>query len=154
MFKILHRKKVLIMENLLINILFVLLPILIFQVFYIHLEAKYKNIILATIFSISIIICMNYPITNYEGHLFDLRVIPFVLGALYGGRNVAIFLYLVLLFYRFYLGGAGFYIALFDSSLILLVLLYVIPRYHTYSLKTKIVGSRLQNHMKMLNWNC
>ncbi|MDE5414240.1 ATP-binding protein [Alkalihalobacterium chitinilyticum] len=127
------------MENLLINILFVLLPILLFQLFYINTDLKYKNIILAIVFSISIMICMNFPITNYEGHLFDLRYIAFVLGALYGGKKVAIFLYCVILFYRFYIGGAGFYIAFIDSTLLLIILLFLlIPKYQTYSLKTKI----------------
>ncbi|MCT8139132.1 two-component sensor histidine kinase [Anaerobacillus sp. CMMVII] len=130
------------MESLLINILFVLLPILIFQIFYINIDSKYKNIILATVFSFSIIICMNFPISNYQGHLFDLRYIPFVLGALYGGKKVAIFLYVVFLVYRFYLGGAGIYIAFFDSTLLLIILLFLlIPKYHTYSLRTKISGT-------------
>ncbi|MFV8830349.1 ATP-binding protein [Alkalihalobacterium sp. APHAB7] len=130
------------MENLLINILFVLLPILIFQIFYINTDSKYKNILLATVFSISIIICMNFTITNYEGHFFDLRYIPFVLGALYGGKKVAIFLYFVILVYRFYIGGEGFYIAFIDSTLLLIILLFLlIPKYQTYSLKTKISGT-------------
>ncbi|WP_078555273.1 sensor histidine kinase [Bacillus alkalicellulosilyticus] len=127
------------MDNLLINILFVLLPILIFQIFYINIDSKYKNIILATVFSISTVIIMNFPIENYEGHLFDLRYIAFVLGALYGGKKVAIFLYFVVLTYRFYIGGAGFYIALIDSTLLLIILLFfLIPKYQKYSLKTKI----------------
>ncbi len=127
------------MESLLINILFVLLPILVFQIFYINMNSKYKNIILATVFSFSIVICMNFSFANFEGHLFDLRNIPFVLGALYGGKRVAIFLYFVFLGYRFYLGGAGIVMAVFDSSLLLIVLLFIlIPKYQTYSLRTKI----------------
>jgi two-component system, sporulation sensor kinase B len=130
------------MENLLINILFVLLPILLFQIFYIDTSVKHKNIILPTIFGISIIMCMNFPITNYEGHIFDLRYIPFVLGALYGGRKIAILLYLVILVYRFYIGGAGFFIAFVDSSLLLIILLFlIVPKYQTYSLKTKILST-------------
>ncbi|RXI96348.1 sensor histidine kinase [Anaerobacillus alkaliphilus] len=130
------------MESLLINILFVLLPILIFQIFFININSKYKNIILGTVFSFSIIICMNFPIANYEGHLFDLRYIPFVLGALYGGKKVAIFLYFVLLVYRLYLGGVGFYIALFDSTLLLIILLFLLlPKFQRYSLKTKLTGT-------------
>ncbi|MDG5788870.1 ATP-binding protein [Evansella sp. AB-P1] len=131
-----------IIENLLINILFVLIPILFFQIFYINIDSKYKDIILAIVFSTSIVICMNFPITNFEGHLFDLRFIPFVLGALYGGKKVALFLYLVILAYRFYLGGVGVYIAFFDSTLLLIILLFLlIPKYQTYSLKTKIIGT-------------
>jgi two-component system, sporulation sensor kinase B len=130
------------MENLLINILFVLLPILLFQIFYIDASIKHKNIILASVFSISIIMCMNFPITNYEGHIFDLRYIPFVLGALYGGRKIAISLFLVILAYRFYIGGAGFYIAFVDSSLLLIILVFLlVPKYQTYSLKSKIIST-------------
>ncbi|MFN7249498.1 MAG: ATP-binding protein [Anaerobacillus sp.] len=130
------------MENLLINILFVLLPILLFQIFYIDASNKHKNIILATVFSISIYMCMNFPITNYEGHIFDLRYIPFVLGALYGGRKIAISLYLVILAYRFYIGGAGFYIAFVDSSLLLIILVFLlVPKYQLYSLKSKIIST-------------
>ncbi|MBU9719877.1 sensor histidine kinase [Litchfieldia alkalitelluris] len=127
------------MENLLINILFVLLPILFFQIFYINTDSKYKRVSLAAVFSISIIICMNFPITNYEGHYFDFRYVPYVLGALYGGKKVAITLYFVILAYRFYLGGVGFYIAVFDSTILLFILLLVLlPKYQAYSLKTKI----------------
>ncbi|MBU9711646.1 sensor histidine kinase [Evansella tamaricis] len=129
------------MENLLTNILFVLLPIF-FQIFLINLNQKYKNIILTTVLSISIILCMSFPIGNFEGHLFDLRYVPFVLGGLYGGKKVAISLYFIIFIYRFFIGGAGFYIFMFDSTIVLLILLiFLIRRYQTYSLKTKCSGT-------------
>ncbi|WP_100372096.1 ATP-binding protein [Bacillus sp. FJAT-45037] len=83
-----------------------------------------------TIFSLTsvlIIICMTFPIPFFEGHVFDLRQVPFILGALYGGRKVAFLLLIILLSYRFYLGGEGFYGALATNMLLFTTLWYTIP---------------------------
>jgi two-component system, sporulation sensor kinase B len=85
------------------------------------------KIIIFSLASVLIILCMTFPIPMFEGHVFDLRQVPFIIGALYGGRKVAFLLLIILLSYRFYIGGEGFYGALATNVLLFTSLWYTIP---------------------------
>jgi len=60
-----------------------------------------------------------------NGYIYDLRFIPFMLGALYSGRKVAITLFLVMLFYQFMIGGSGLSTPTLQSFVLLLLTLYI-----------------------------
>ncbi|QNU39661.1 hypothetical protein IC801_17250 [Geobacillus sp. 44B] len=51
----------------------------------------------------SILLYMSFPITFSTGFNFDLRQIPLILGSLYGGYRLDIWLYLGILAYRYLL---------------------------------------------------
>lgn len=78
----------------LLNISFVFILFLLYLKF---VEARINKvtheILIALISGISIILCMTFTIKLTNGHIFDLRQVPFIIGALYGGRRVALFLY-------------------------------------------------------------
>ncbi|MCM3760371.1 sensor histidine kinase [Alkalihalobacillus oceani] len=90
----------------------------------------FNHELLMTLLSgLAIVLCMTFPIKFNPDHFFDLRQVPFILGALYGGRKVAIYLFLILIIFRFTLDGAGSYGALLVNSLLLLSLLLIIPKF-------------------------
>ena len=64
---------------------------------------------------------MALPIKLKIGFIFDLRYIPFIIVALFGGYKYCFPLYLVLNIYRFMIGGAGTLQSFLFSSVIFMV---------------------------------
>lgn len=71
--------------------------------------------------SISMILCMEFPIKLEIGYIVDLRYIPFLLFALYGGYKYTFVLYIVLNGWRFFIGGQGFFQSLVFSTIIFIL---------------------------------
>lgn len=76
---------------------------------------------------------MTYPITLEVGFIFDLRFIPFILIALFGGYKMAFPLYLILNIYRFIIGGNGIIQSLLFSTVIFLL----VSMFHKWFIKQK-----------------
>ncbi|MET3508374.1 ATP-binding protein [Halalkalibacter oceani] len=87
------------------------------------------ELLMTLLSGLAIILCMTFPIKLNPDHFFDLRQVPFILGALYGGRRVAIFLFLILITFRFTMDGVGAYGAFLVNSVLLLCLLLIIPKF-------------------------
>lgn len=64
---------------------------------------------------------MAFPIKLEIGFIFDLRYIPFLIVALYGGYKYTFPLYIVLNVYRFFIGGHGIFQSLIFSSVIFIL---------------------------------
>ncbi|WP_307409055.1 ATP-binding protein [Neobacillus ginsengisoli] len=108
-------------ESLLLNFLFLLFPVLIFLIFFenrLHTNNSYIHIFLS---SISMVLCMAFPIKLEIGFIFDLRYIPFLIVALYGGYKYTFPLYIVLNVYRFFIGGHGIFQSLIFSTVIFIL---------------------------------
>ncbi|WP_160920413.1 ATP-binding protein [Guptibacillus hwajinpoensis] len=130
-------------KNLLLNLLLVFAPLSIIQILYL---LKHTNFLkkssgwLLTLFpGVAIILCMVYPVVVDDNFILDFRRIPFILGALYGGKWVAIIYLIVTLAYRFTLGGAGFYSTLLSFTLITIVASIASSHFLKYSLKKKLL---------------
>lgn len=95
------------LESLLLNSLFLLFPVLIFLIFFENRLHTYNNYIFVLLSSISMILCMAFPIKLAIGFIVDLRYIPFLIAALYGGYKYSFPLYVILNGYRFLLGREG-----------------------------------------------
>lgn len=108
-------------ERLLVNGLFILLPIFIFQMFWVdrnRIKPNLKMPAFVTMLSLSAILCMSFPIEFSTGFLFDLRQVPFIIGALYGGYFFSIPIYAAMLGYWFLFGGEGIQISVTVLTLI------------------------------------
>ncbi|WP_420271448.1 ATP-binding protein, partial [Bacillus paramycoides] len=66
-----------------------------------------NNILISVLSSIAIIFCMTFPFHLHAGFIYDLRFIPIILVFLYGNTKSIIFVGILYLSYRFYLGGSG-----------------------------------------------
>ncbi|MFA9559635.1 ATP-binding protein [Evansella sp. AB-rgal1] len=133
-------------ETLLINFLFLLIPVTLYLIFFENKANVYNyKIILFLLSSITMILCMTYPIKMEFGNIFDLRYIPFIIASLFGGYIIAAPLYLILNIYRFILGGEGIFLFLsfiFSTFTVLFVPL----------LKRKFI--RAQPHIRVLIVGC
>lgn len=112
-------------EILLANFLFLLFPVSMYLIFFENSTASFTNKIWLFIFAaLSMILCMSFPIQLEHGFMYDLRYIPFVLSALFGGYAIAFPMYLVLNVYRFIIGGE-FAVDSFAFSTIIFIVLPV-----------------------------
>ena len=130
-------------KNLLLNLLLVFAPLSIIQILYL---LKHTNFLkkssgwLLTLFpGVAIILCMVYPVVVDDNFILDFRRIPFILGALYGGKWVAIIYLFITLAYRFTLGGTGFYSTLLSFTLITIVASIVSSKFLEFNLKKKLL---------------
>ncbi len=94
-------------ETLLLNFLFLLFPVVTFLIYFENRPHNYNKIILVLLSAVTMVLCMAKPIELEMGFKVDLRYIPFIIVALYGGYKYVFPLYLILNLFRFYLGGEG-----------------------------------------------
>lgn len=96
------------MNEILINVLFLLVVLLITQ----HILEVYPQKVtreLVSIYSlvvgaISIFFCMTFPFPVNDGFNIDIRIVPFLIASLYGGPVVSFALYLFIVIYRLSIG--------------------------------------------------
>ena len=110
-------------KDLLINFLFILLPLFLMQLFYslrfVYKIDKLKNLLFTLLSMLSIGLCMAFPFALGDGLIFDLRRIPFILGVLYGGPKIGFMLLVFLIGTRGLLDiNTGFYITAVTYSFI------------------------------------
>lgn len=130
-------------KDLLLNVLFVLLPL-----FYYHLlwfdklaHSRAASLISGLVGSLSIVLCMAFPIEAGPGLIVDLRQIPLIVVTLYGGTWAGMISFSMLLLYRFYLGGSGFFMTLSVSSILMALLLLSAPFLRKQSTQKKIAAT-------------
>ncbi|WP_318615165.1 ATP-binding protein [Sporosarcina sp. YIM B06819] len=112
-------------ETLLLNVLFLLMPVLLAVMFFENQLTKTNKYLLIFLSSVTLVFCMAFPFNLEMGAIFDLRYIPFIIVALFGGYRTVFPLYLVLNCYRFFIGGEGIYQSLVFSTIILIVVPYL-----------------------------
>lgn len=78
---------------------------------------------MSILWGVSIVFCMSFPVSLGQGARLDLRIIPLILGSLYGGFWASIFLSAIIIVYRLYF---DFSIGFYNTVLVLLVSLPVI----------------------------
>lgn len=101
-------------RDLLLNLLFILVPILLVQLFSDKKERSFYTTNLAIFLgsSAAIILCISFPMYEKSGFIYDMRIIPLLLGCFYGSRKTRIALLLLTIGYRLFFGGPGLEIAI------------------------------------------
>lgn len=131
-------------KDLLINFLFILLPLFLLQMVYllkiVYRIDKLKDYLVTIPSMVSIILCMLFPFSVGDGLFWDLRRIPFIIGILYGRKNTAFILLLSMLLIRYLLWGAntGFYISIITFTLLAIIVNYVSRYYLKMALVKKV----------------
>ncbi len=129
-------------EQLLLNILIIVLSILIY--FSIGSQYKYRKVLIALLPGTAMLLCMTFPFNVLGGYKYDLRVIPLLLGILYGGYASGILLSTVMIGYRYYLGGPGFILTLYSFPPVILLAFALLTSFNRMHSKTRyLVGSGL-----------
>lgn len=109
-------------ETLLLNFLFMLFPVVLFLIFFENRSYSFSKKLLVALSAAALALCIANPIILDNGFIFDLRYVPFIIVALFGGYKGAFPLYIVLNVCRFYVNGEGTLPSfLFSTSVLLLV---------------------------------
>jgi len=101
-----------ILEDLLLQVAFVVTLIFAFQLIYLigFGRFKYFRLMQAVLFGVALVLCMSFPVQVTDHLTIDIRIVPLLLGTFYGGFETTLFLSVLILIYRSYLGiDDGFY---------------------------------------------
>ncbi|NGQ96874.1 two-component sensor histidine kinase [Brevibacillus sp. SYP-B805] len=131
-----------VIKDILLQFCLIILPILLFQGGLSgrsgEKERMSARILFAAVSALSVVLCMSFPITVDGGLVYDVRTVPVVMAFLYGGYAPGIFVALVMLGYRGYLGGEGVWVTLFSSGYLVL-LFYYAARWNALSRMQRIL---------------
>nr|WP_304220037.1 ATP-binding protein [Fredinandcohnia onubensis] len=114
-----------IIKDFLLQVTLLVIPIFVFFTFITERVKSERNqhLVMSVLWGLSIVLCMLFPMNIGETARIDLRIIPLLLGSLFGGFWPSIFLSLLIVLVRFYLGfDLGFY----NTILVLLIFLPVL----------------------------
>jgi two-component system, sporulation sensor kinase B len=136
-------------ETLLLNFLFILFPVVIFLLFLENRTNSFNKMILIILSTITMVLCMSIPIKLKLGFIVDLRYIPFIIVALFGGYKNVFPLYLVLNIYRFYLGGDGTIQSFIFSSVVFLAIPYWSNKFMQVTPKKRIFSAAMVSFFTM-----
>lgn len=130
-----------IVRGLLLNSSLIFLPLFIYESLVLdrkgYRSLKITHIELSLLASISIILAMTFPIPLFDGHIFDLRLIPMLIAGFYGGKMSILVSFTVMFIYRLYLSGDGLYTMLAVYTFVVLISLYISPKFKDYHRKQK-----------------
>ena len=134
-------------KDLLINFLFILLPLLLLQMFYllkfVYRIEKLKENLFTALSLFSIFLCMLFPFPVGDGLNWDLRRIPFVIGVLYGGPKNGFLLLVFVIVARYFMLGFndGFYITIITFTILAVIVSLVSRYYLKMTLEQKVLTS-------------
>lgn len=117
-----------IFEDFLLQLTVIATLIFTFQIFFAERSERDRRVkfVLSALFGISILLCMSYPIHITSTIHIDIRIIPLLLGTLYGGLRTGVALSILIVLYRMYL---GFDLGLYTTTLTLLISMPVMIYY-------------------------
>nr|WP_231637646.1 sensor histidine kinase [Paenibacillus sp. FJAT-27812] len=129
-----------IIKDFLLQLSLVIVPVGIYQAYLLgHIQIrKNTNLFLALLWGSSVFLCMSFPISYGNGMHHDFRIVPLLIGTLYGGQRTGVFLSLLVIIYRYYLGvDTGFYSSLLAIACGFSVILYFQKTFVKVSRKNK-----------------
>jgi two-component system, sporulation sensor kinase B len=128
-------------RDLILNVLLIFLPIALYgHVFKANRAYVYNRVITCLLFGITIIATMSFPVKIYQS-TFDFRGVSIAIGSLYGGAYVSLFLYAVVIVYRFLMGNPNQMAYILALVPTFFVSLLFIRNFQTFSLIQKIISS-------------
>lgn len=130
-------------KELLLNTMFVILPILLFQIYcedtLDRFSGKKRSMIIAAWCSASLALCLLFSFEMLPGYFYDLRTIPLLVSILYGGHLSGMITVAILYLVRFYLGGDGIWNVLIVYSFMIILTFLVLPSYRELTRSQKIL---------------
>ncbi|WP_077619764.1 ATP-binding protein [Bacillus sinesaloumensis] len=114
-----------IVKDFLLQVTLLVIPIFVYFTFITEKvkSEKNRNVVMCILWGLSVLLCMLFPVDIGKAVQLDLRIIPLLLGSLYGGILPTIILTSVILLFRLYLGTN---VGLYNTVLVLIVFLPVL----------------------------
>lgn len=119
------------LKGLLIQLLFILITWMLTNSFSVR---RFKTIdvlrnrqVISIMASLQIIGCIGLAVPVNSGFYYDLRFVPYLIGSVYGGRNVALFLTLLVILIRIPYGGSGLWVNIASFGIFSILVMAVSP---------------------------
>ncbi|WP_101729398.1 sensor histidine kinase [Niallia alba] len=114
-------------EQLSYHLLVIILPIVWYLLVSKEDVSQRKKLIsnFSLILFIMLFFTMVHPIQMEEGLFYDLKVVPILLALVYGGLSTSILLTVILIGYKFFILGNGFYIYILNYSIAGAIILFL-----------------------------
>lgn len=132
-------RKFRLIETILLNFIFLLFPVLTTVIFFENKVTNFNKYLIMLLSAVSLVLCMAFPIKLELGFIIDLRFIPFIIVALFGGYKMVFPLYIVLNSYRFFIGGEGIYHSLIFSTVIFILIPLLSSKFIQQKANTRIL---------------
>jgi two-component system sporulation sensor kinase B len=121
-----------VIKDYLFQLALVAIQVFVYHIFF-YKQAKKtgkEKLIFSVLCGLSILLCMSFP-TNSTSAV-DIRIVPLLLGTLYGGRTTGLFLSAVIILYRLCIGpvNLGFYNGFLTLLTSMPVILYFQEMFH------------------------
>ncbi|ASS76414.1 hypothetical protein CIG75_16595 [Tumebacillus algifaecis] len=135
-------------KDLMLNMLIIILPIFIYQTIWIDkisspmVTARDRTAI-SIVATVAALCCMTLPVTPLPGFVFDLRLVPLLIGILYGGFRSSLFLIAAVYLYSWYLGGPGFPIMALTYPFVILAAYLISSRFKRWGRRQKLLSASL-----------
>jgi two-component system sporulation sensor kinase B len=128
-------------EVILYQVLIVLFPIFFYHLFFHenNHDRKKPHAIFTFILLIITVMTMSFPIQFSKGYIYDFRIVPFILSFIYGGTVPGLLTGIVLLTYRYIIGGDGFYVVLANYSLSCIFLIFMGEKVKSFKRNKRLV---------------
>lgn len=121
-------------KNLLLQVMIILIPVFFYSMYLTNrhqfIETKRQKLIFSILVAITLVLCMSFPMYSDVNERNDLRFVVLMIGIFYGGGYATgIVLAMILLLYRWYFGGTGFYATAYEVLILLPMFLFAYPRF-------------------------
>jgi signal transduction histidine kinase len=125
-----------IIKDLLLQLACVATLIFTFQIFFAESSERniHVKIIRSVLSGLSILLCMSFPVYITSDIHMDIRIVPLLLGTLYGGLRTGLVLSALIILYRLYIGDD---LGLYTTSLTLLFCMPVFVIFQKFFTKAK-----------------
>ncbi|MBP1082906.1 ATP-binding protein [Bacillus capparidis] len=127
------------------HILVMILPMVIYHLFIKEDKLnrkKFISFLFGTLF-ISLFLTMTNPVLFSDGYHYDFRVIPIIIAFLYDGVKPGVMLVGLMLMYRYWFGGNGFYVTLVNYFIAAVALILISRNFSSYPLRKKLYSISL-----------
>ncbi|MGP1909629.1 ATP-binding protein [Metabacillus sp. JX24] len=124
-------------EKLTLHILIVLVPVLIYSVFFENRRMVNSPYFSGILYGAASFLCMIFAYYEY-GLYWDLRYVPMVLALLYGGPAAGLIVFGFILAARTYLGGDALLYGYLSASLALIIPFLFSKRFRKYKPKKRV----------------
>ncbi|RLQ96329.1 ATP-binding protein [Falsibacillus albus] len=128
-------------QHIVYQVLIVIFPMLIYHLFFHEkaIQRRKASSKLTIILAIMLVMTMTFPVEFSKGYYYDFRMIPFLIAFFYGGVTPGIMISAILIAYRYFLGGDGFYVILLNYSLASVLMSFVSSKYKLMRMKMKLL---------------
>jgi two-component system, sporulation sensor kinase B len=88
-----------------------------FNIYYRDKTKNYSKSFILITSSLSLILSMTFSLSILPGVIYDARYVMMFFGLVFGGLQTGIILLIEFVIYRFYLGGAGKWVAMISIAI-------------------------------------